>query len=105
MKNYTFNKEEGLWYIDLPEWQGTKGALQMVAGADTLLDNLSNNGTIITVAISTDNKPTGFTTLKKMFHTPPNGAMYHKGLMPVWLCDVTKFVFGNFPKQIHFQVV
>ena len=44
MKNYTFNKEQGCWYIDLPNWEGTKGELQMVGGADTLLDRLSNNG-------------------------------------------------------------
>jgi len=32
--------------------------------------------------------------------------MYHLGIKPVWLCDVTKFVFaGIFPKKIHFNVV
>jgi hypothetical protein len=31
---YRFNKEEGRWYIDLPNWTGGKAALQMVAGAD-----------------------------------------------------------------------
>ena len=40
---YRFNKEDGKWYIDLPDWTGTKGELQMVGGADTLLDHLSNN--------------------------------------------------------------
>ena len=38
MKNYTFNKEQGNWYIDLSNWYGTKAELQMVAGADSLLD-------------------------------------------------------------------
>ena len=34
-----FNREENnCWYIDLPEWQGSHGSLQMVAGADTLLE-------------------------------------------------------------------
>ena len=48
-----FYKENGMWYIDLPEYLeaglGTKNNLLMVAGADTLLDILSNNGTEITI--------------------------------------------------------
>ena len=106
MKNYTFNKEQGNWYIDLPNWEGTKAELQMVAGADTLLDKLSNYGTSVNVTISTEKKsPEGFQTLKRIIQTPPNGCMYHLGIAPVWLCNVTKFVFeGVFPKQIHFKV-
>jgi hypothetical protein len=109
MKNYTFNKEDNKWYIDLPTWTGTKAELQMVGGADTLLDHLSNNGTTVDVDISIDNlflnKEKGFQTLKRIIQTPPNGCIYHLGLKPVWLCDVTKFVFdGIFPKRIHFKV-
>ena len=103
---YRFNKEDGKWYIDLPDWTGTKGELQMVGGADTLLDHLSNNGDTVLVELSTDKEcPEGFETLKKIVRTPPNGCIYHLGLSPVWLCDVTKFVFdGVFPKRIHFNV-
>jgi hypothetical protein len=62
MKNYKFNKEQGCWYIDLPNWAGTKGELQMVAGADTLLDHLSNNVTTVNIALSTEKeiKDSGF---------------------------------------------
>ena len=108
MKNYKFNKEEGCWYIVLPNWTGTKGELQMVAGADTLLDQLSNNGTTVNVALSTEKviNESGFQTLKSIIKTPPNGCIYHLGFTPVWLCNVTKFVFeGIFPNQIHFKVV
>jgi hypothetical protein len=106
MKNYTFNKEQGCWYIDLPNWNGTKGELQMVGGADTLLDHLSNNGITVDVMLSTDKIcPEGFETLKRIFQTPPNGCIYHLGFTPVWLCNVTKFVFeGIFPKKINFKV-
>ncbi len=109
MKNYTFNKEQGSWYIDLPNWTGTKAELQMVAGADTLLDHLSNNGKTVDIKMSIDKsfnaKKEGFETLKRIIKTPPNGCIYHLGLTPVWLCNVTKFVFdGIFPKQIHFMV-
>ena len=107
MKNYTFNKEQGCWYIDLPNWTGTKAELQMVGGADTLLDRLSNNGTTVDVMLSTDkNCPEGFETLKRIIKTPPNGCVYHLGFAPVWLCNVTKFVFeGIFPKQINFKLI
>ena len=43
-----FYKENGIWYIDLPEFieqgLGTKANLMMVDGADTFLDFLSDNG-------------------------------------------------------------
>jgi hypothetical protein len=109
MKNYRFNKENNNWYIDLPEWTGTKAELQMVGGADTLLDHLSNNGETVDINISTDNllltKEVGYQTLKRVVQTPPNGCIYHLGIKPVWLCNVTKFVFdGEFPKRIHFKV-
>jgi hypothetical protein len=108
MKNYIFNKEQGSWYIDLPNWEGTKAELQMVAGADTLLDHLSNNGTTVNVTLSTEKvvRTPGFQTLKRIVKTPPNGCVYHLGFTPVWLCNVTKFVFnGIFPSQIHFMAV
>ena len=107
MKNYTFNKEQGNWYIDLPNWEGTKAELQMVAGADKLLEKLSNHGTSVSIVISVEDKsPEGFQTLKRIIQTPPNGCIYHLGIAPVWLCNVTKFVFdGIFPKQIHFKSI
>ena len=42
MRNYKFYKEEtGRWYVDLPEWEGEKAELEMVLGADTFLEILS----------------------------------------------------------------
>ena len=52
---HRFYKEDGTWYIDLPAYLeaglGTKANLMMVAGADTFLEQLSNNGTEVTVHI------------------------------------------------------
>lgn len=102
---YRFNKENGQWFIDLPHWEGPKAALQMVGGADTLLNHLSNNGDTVLISLSTEDIcPEGYETLKRIVKTPPNGCLYHLGFSPVWLCDVTKFVFnGIFPKKIHFK--
>ena len=39
-----FVNDNGVWYVDLPEWELDRGHLMMVAGADTLLDMMSNYG-------------------------------------------------------------
>jgi hypothetical protein len=53
---HRFYKDDQGWFIDLPEFLeaglGTKGNLAMVAGADTLLDRLSNNGDEVILRIS-----------------------------------------------------
>ena len=52
---HTFNKEQGTWYIYLPEFLekglGTKQNLMMVAGADTFLDILSNGSPAVKIEI------------------------------------------------------
>ena len=107
INTHRFNKENGLWYIDLPHWTGSKAELQMVGGADTLLDKLSDNGVTVLIDLSIEKEcPDGYETLKRIVQTPPNGCIYHLGFTPVWLCDVTKFVFsGKFPKRIHFRTL
>lgn len=42
-KDVSFTKENGTWYVDYPEWKGSKANLSMVAGADTMLDALVNH--------------------------------------------------------------
>ncbi len=37
-----YKEEDNRWYIDLPEWEGSKEDLEMVLGADVLLFNLAN---------------------------------------------------------------
>jgi hypothetical protein len=49
----------------------------MVAGADTLLDKLSNRGTTMTITLSADKSGLhGFETLKRILKTHPNGCIY-----------------------------
>ena len=42
MKKLSLKKESGSWYIKLKFWLGPKSALEMVQGADKLLDKLSH---------------------------------------------------------------
>lgn len=55
-KTLLFNKENGTWYIDLPDFLemglGTKSDLMMVDGADTFLDKLSKNSNAVKVFVS-----------------------------------------------------
>jgi hypothetical protein len=37
-----YRTTEDRWYIDLPEWKGSIADLEMIEGADTMLDKLSN---------------------------------------------------------------
>jgi hypothetical protein len=99
MKNLKFKKEEdNKWYIDLPEWTGDKADLEMVAGADTLLDILSNNSNTATIEVS-ETPIENAIKLKKLHHIY-GGAEYKifdcPGVEKAWLCKVTKFVYGGY---------
>lgn len=107
---YRFYKtKDGSWFIDLPEWTGPPGELQMVAGADDFLDELSAGKDEVSIEIS----PTpveGFDTLELQSEQTYGGADYvlkNYQNQPVnkkmWLCDVTKFIFNNFPEAIYFK--
>lgn len=122
MTTKTFNKEDGKWYIDLPLWFGPKSALQMVDGADELMDRLSNNTNKVTINFSSKGFE-GYDELliriKKMSEIDIDyghfdGAVYKCKHKPIkneiltennlWLCGVTLFVFGRYPKEIYIQI-
>lgn len=112
MKNYKFYKEGNVWYVDLPEWDGSKADLAMVLGADIMLDIISNNGTEVLTTIS-ESKFEGASKLEyqKLAEDIGEGAYYliesyneNKIDLSVFLCNVTLFVFGHFPKEIFIKV-
>lgn len=104
MRILKFKKEhDNRWYIDLPSWPGSHSALEMVAGADTLLDTLSEGSATVSLEVSTK-EVDGFQLLKRVRFKDRGAAYTHNGT-PVWLCAVTIFVFGYFPKEIYFKVI
>ena len=112
MKQYTYSfyKEDQKWYIDFPayiEHGGAKADLQMVAGADKMLDKLSN-GKEVTLNFSSEPIEGADIKLKKLFGDPW-GATYRsnkpKMVKLVWLCNVTQVVMGNHPEEIYLRVV
>lgn len=109
MKNYHFYKDEIGWFVHLPESGFDKMDLQMVDGADTFCDIIAQGEDNIYITMST--KPfNGCSVLQFTEYGITEGAWYfmneYKGIdynLPLWLCDVTKYVFGEFPNKIYFN--
>lgn len=113
----TFYKESnGDWFIDLPEYieqGGTKSELQMVCGADTMLDVLSQGEDTVRVTFATED----IGGCKYQLHLrsldyigaeqwgnykAPGASETYPEIDTVMLCPVTKFVFnGDFPLKIY----
>lgn len=107
-----FYKEKSKkWYADIPDWTGRKSALQMVAGADKLLDYIAEGKHEVTLNFSEEEFEYSdcLTLIDTCFFS---GADYkvdtYKGYelgYKIWLCSVTKFVFGGYPEKIYFSKV
>jgi hypothetical protein len=112
MEILRFYKEKSKkWYADIPEWTGRKSALQMIAGADKLLDLIAKGRNEVFLHYS-ENKIKDSDVLNFKRKCWFNGADYKLNNLvgqevdlKVWLCNVTKFVMGDFPKTIYFKEV
>jgi len=111
IKIVRFYKEDNRWYADIPDYidgGGKKEDLEMISGADDWLDFLVNGGNEIKLKISYNQVLTG--KLLRM-DIDSYGATYmlneyleetYNELL--WLCNVTKWVFGKFPKTLYFSI-
>lgn len=108
-----FYKEDGMWFVDLPQWKGAKWNLLMVQGADTLLDKLNQGTDDVVVDFSLKREylddSSDIIHLKGTNDNLPEGRYYDYELYNVewrlWLCDVSAFVFGYHPNNIYFKQV
>lgn len=105
-KILSFVKLSERWFVDIP-WEGDVSDLQMVAGADLLLDSLCNGNTRISIEVSTD-------PIKDYIHLnrvseDEFGATYGVNIPnfsgEIWLCPVTLAVFPNYPKDLYMKVL
>ena len=103
------------WYAVIPEWDGERYDLEMVMGADTWLELISQGEGRVEILISDE----PFDGAQQLVMTQlgrlegiemGTGAWYrvetYLGIeynLEMWLCDVTKFVFGKFPGVIYFR--
>ncbi|MFB6457547.1 DUF6717 family protein [Chitinophaga sp. Hz27] len=111
--NYRFYKtSEGKWFIDIPEWTKDIAELQMVLGADTMLDVASGNTAECFLKIS-DEPFAGADEAKLMENLKESigGGNYLMEMFrgeavnqEMWLCEVTEYVFGYLPATIYVEV-
>ena len=115
MKVYRFIKEGRDWYIDLPEYLaqgGSRGDLQMVEGADHMLDVIAEKNIEVSLFLQREYFE-GADRLVLIERCDPyvgggyylleslEGKEYNKKM---WLCGVTEFVFGELPIEIFLKV-
>ncbi|BAV05725.1 hypothetical protein SAMN05421788_108129 [Filimonas lacunae] len=104
-----YKTPENRWYIDLPEWTESISALEMVEGADTMLDKASNNTNECFLELGLEPfENADVVVLAESLQDSVGGGYYfmetYKGEKidhTMWLCEVTEFVFGHLPEKIY----
>ncbi|NQX53861.1 hypothetical protein HQN86_09570 [Pedobacter panaciterrae] len=108
-----YKTADGKWYIDLPEWGGSIDDLQMVDGADTMLDKVSGYSNECYLEMS-DEQFEGADRIKLVqdLTNTIGGGNYimetYRGELfnhEMWLCQVTVDVFYKLPKVIYIAPV
>ncbi len=109
-----FNHEaDGLWYVDFPNWPFDHHNLLMVAGADKLCAFLSDNDVTTEVLVRPSKKKLeleGYAELVQKDHSLTGGSTYEVRNLEgfdrdIWLCPVTLFVLGHYPKYMYVKKV
>jgi len=107
-----YKNTKGEWYADIPEWGGDEADLQMVEGADILLDWVSKNGEKCELLMA-DEHLEDADVLELVYAREENLGgggdyllEYYQGEIKkhkLWLCHVTAFVFKSIPEKIYFK--
>ena len=113
MKSFQFIKENGGWFIDLPEFLaqglGTKEDLAMVAGADTMLDVIADGKEKVALCLSREAfRGSDRLELLELCEPAVGGGYYflksfegREMNQRMWLCKVTAYVFNGMPPVIY----
>ena len=118
----SFTKEDdGLWYGDYPNWTFDHSHLQMVRGADKLCELLSYDGkhTKVEVMIADSEKEelemnrthqhTDIMAVREDYsitggaNYKASACDYRKITPKFWLCPVTLFILGHYPKYLRIR--
>jgi hypothetical protein len=109
-KKLKFIKLAGKWFVHLPNYPGHYSDLEMVLGADVLCDMIDTFETgSIAATVSDEPFDSIFSTREYILdfvNKEHDGANYRlrEYKLDVWLCDVTKYVFGEFPATIYIKI-
>ena len=108
--NISFTKEKnGRWYVDFPGWPLSHDNLEMVAGAEDLLDYVSMGHHHISIRVKASDKniSTSGIKLTKDYSRLTRGSFYNVEnggrTKRLWLCPVTLCVLGHYPKYIYIE--
>lgn len=111
MKLSFIKEENNRWYAILPDWEGDKEELEMVMGADVMLDILSGYSDYVELMLDVDDF-VGNTFKLQFLKDESDGGVYFLNMsgmtedFELWLCHVTKFVFnGDLPKTLYGKVI
>ena len=109
-----FNKDNyGFWFVDFPNWPISHDNLAMVSGADKMLELLSDGNLFVKVSVIPAKKKgqhDGYIELEQTEHSLFGGSTYQVKYEPfkerfkrdtLWICPVTLFVLGRYPKFIY----
>ncbi len=107
MKIINFYKKNKRWYLNMNIPFVTEAQKEMVAGADTLLEDLSGGRDRVTIQVSTQKRIiSGYTLLTKIHSAGLQfGATYSNFLRTIWLCPVTLLVFLRYPQYIQYKLI
>ena len=104
----TFEKwEDGRWFVVMPEYDGDQEDLEMVDGADDLLDFLTTDGLYVSIEFTEEDDP-DFPYILELVAHDSIGGTYRVINLPgfekdIWLCNVVHEVFGEHPELIRFR--
>lgn len=108
---FKFVKLAGDWFVHLPDFPDEVAELVMVDNAHIFLeylDSFTNTG-IVTIGVST--VPINYFCKLSLIESDDIGATYEIiskfDAIPVdtiWLCNVTKYVFGEFPENFYIKL-
>ena len=102
--------EDGKWYVVFPEYDGPQEDLEMVDGADKMLDALTADGMYVTLDVYLEEPSSNdFFTLEQEAHDE-DGSFYNvkdckQYSGTVWLCNVVHEFFGNHPERIYCKIL
>jgi hypothetical protein len=111
---YTFIKEEGRWYLDLPDFESrgwTKADLELISGTRRLLNSIASGKKTLTIRMATEPfLGADLLELVELCEAPKGGAIYlmrtcngQELNVNMWLCDITLLVFGDMPAELYVQ--
>lgn len=107
-KKLTFEKwENGKWFVVLPNYDGDQEDLEMVDGADTFLDYLTEDGLYVNVDVSLKDTLDDSIILNLVSHDEIGGTYQVENLPgfnhDIWLCNVVHFIFGEHPEMFYIK--